>query len=366
MDKKKVLIGVGAVAVIAVAALAIVGAASAKTAAIATEKSQKETLSITVSVSGKTEADDKADVFAPAAGTIARMNVGEGETVKAGEVLAELDASRLAAQIKRAQAGYDAADAQYDAARAVRSVPASVPGAAEQNRQAKAQRAAALAQRKQASIDLDLAKRDRKDVLLRAPMAGIVVFNPIGAGAEGSAQKASEGAAVSPQAPLFTIVRLDSLRLRADVDENDVARIADGDKAKVELDAFPGRPFASSVQTIRPTATATTNGSTAFPVLIPLPAEKGLRIGMSGTAEIAVQSIKDAVTVSSESVFEADGDTFVYVVQDSRLKKRLVKTGASTETRTQIAEGLSAGEEVAVGTGAQLKDGMQVKGGGAR
>lgn len=367
MRKRTIAIGVALLAVVTVVALVLVTGASAKAAAIQTEKAKKETITVTVSVSGKTEADKKADVFAPNAGTLSHVRVTEGQSVKAGAVLAELDTSKLDALVDRAQAAYDAADSQYDAAEEVEDVPSSMPGASAQNRQADSQRAAALAQRKQARIDLALAKKDRSEAFVRAPISGIVVFNPIGApGAEGNAQKAAAGAAVSPQSALFTIVRLDSLRLRADVDENDVARIALGDKATVKLDAFPGKSFHTKINAIRPSATVTSGGGTAFPVLLHLPAQSRLRIGMSGTADIAVKAIKNAVTVPSESLFEADGDTFVYVVKDGRLTKRIVTTGASTETRIQIAEGLSEGEEVAIGTGTPFKEGTAVKSGGTR
>jgi RND family efflux transporter MFP subunit len=240
-----------------------------------------------------------------------------------------------------------------------------VPGAAAQNRQSRAQRAAALAQRKAAQIDLEQAKKDRQEAVVRAPISGIVVFNSIGApGAD--AQKPAAGAAVGPQTSLFTIVRLDSLRLCVDVDENDVARIAVGDKASVSLDAFPGAAFDTSVGAIQPNASATNGGGTVFPVTLSLPETAGLRIGMSGTADIAVQAIEGAVTIPSEALFEADTDTYVFVVEDGRLVKRTVEIGASTETRIQVADGLAEGEEVAIGTGHEFKEGTQVKGGGNR
>lgn len=361
MSKRTIGIVSALVAAATLVAIVLVTGASPKGTPVSTDTATRGTLKVTVSATGKTEADKKADVFAPYAGTIERVLVTEGQDVKAGAVLAELDESKLKAQVRRAQALYDAADAQYDAARAVPLVPSAAPGAGAQNRQIRAQRAAARAQREAAAVDLAQAKADRKASVLRAPMSGTVVFDVIG-GSEGSgAQKPVAGASVNPQMALFTIVRLDSMRLRADLDENEVARVALGDKATVSIDAFPSQTLSSSVSAIQPESVATGADGIAFPITLKLPATEGLRIGMSGTAEITVRAIEGAITVPLKAAFEADEDTFVYVVENGRLAKRIVTTGAWTDTRIQITKGLAAGEEVAMGDESSLKDGMQVK-----
>jgi HlyD family secretion protein len=359
-----------AVALVAVLGVAgvMISRAFAATPGVSTASAVRKDLSAKVSVSGKTEADVKRDVFPKAAGTLAEIAVTEGQEVKAGELLATLDAEQLDAAVDGAESAYAQASAQVDAAQsagpssadrdaaqaqvtaakraydraksAVAKAQAAVEstsGAAKSAAKAQLDAAksgkeqayaaylsASAARRKLASSStsaaekaartsqraakraLTRAKENRRDVSLTAPIDGVVVFNPVAApGADGSAAKATEGSSVSPAAAPFTVVDLHTLKFTAQLDESDVPRVKTGSAAVVELDATPGREYSAKIDCVRPTAMQTSSGGNAFPATMVLEnAEGTLRIGMGGSANITVADVKDAVAVPIEALVE--------------------------------------------------------------
>jgi RND family efflux transporter MFP subunit len=230
-----------------------------------------------------------------------------------------------------------------------------------------AEKAAKTAQRGAKSA-LARAKDDRRNAVLTAPIDGVVIFNPVAApGADGSAQKVTVGASVSPAAAPFTVVDLHTLKFTAQLDESDVPRVKPGSSAVVELDATPGREYSAKIDCVRPTAMQTSSGGNAFPATMLLEnADQALRIGMGGSANITVADVKDAIAVPIEALVEDKDGQRVFVVVSGRLVKREVTTGVMSESDVQIAKSLKVGEVVALSSGTTLEAGMQVKTGGAR
>lgn len=428
-NRGRVVAAVVAVVVVFGVAGVMISRAFAATPGVATAQAARKTLSATVSVSGKTEADVKRDVFPPAAGTLEDIAVTEGQEVRAGQTLATLDTEQLDAAVEAAESAYaqasaqvdavdsaspssedrDAAKAQvtatkraYDRAKTVvteaQHAVESTTGAAKSEAKSRldaaksskeqahaaylsanaglrklstnndsAQHSAEVAQRS-AKRALARAKKDRGQAQLTAPIDGVVIFNPVAApSAEGSAQKATVGASVSPAAAPFTVVDLHTLKFVAQLDESDVPRVKNGSSAVVELDAMPGREYRAAVDCVSPNAAQTSNGGNAFPATLRLEnADQGLRIGMGGSVTVTVADVKDAIAVPIEALVDDKDGQSVFVVENGTLAKREVTTGVMTESEIQIAKGLKAGEVVALSTGSPLKAGMQVKTGGGR
>jgi HlyD family secretion protein len=429
MKKKSIIGGIG-VLLAASIAWPLATRAFASTPDVTTDKVKRETLAITVTVSGKTEAAGTKDVFPPAAGTLKRVLVSEGQRVRRGQVLAQMDPKPLDAQVRGARAALSAADAQIDsidaqmpsdadrdaadesvttsrniwqrssktvdelaedygrskdATRA--ALKSALEGAKTQRDQAYvgylnakagarkldaasggSQEAAASAQREQAKEDLEQALLNRSKAALRAPITGIVILNSPAATPGGDGPGPTDGCAVSPAWAPFTIAPAGSARFDAQADEADVARIREGQEAIVTLDAFPGQDFPTRVGSIKPTSVQTKTGGTAFPVLLPLERTgKDILFGMGGNAEIEVDAVKDALTIPAEALIEDQDSTYVFVVRGGKLRKVTVETGAMTDTRIQIARGLAEGDEVGVPTDTTaLAEGMTVEAGGSR
>jgi RND family efflux transporter MFP subunit len=226
-----------------------------------------------------------------------------------------------------------------------------------------AAKAAASAGVDQASRALALAQDTLSKATLVAPMDGVVIFNALGApGLDGSAPKAAHGSAVAPQAAIFTVVQMGALNFNAQIDEADIDRVKPAMTAKVRLDAFPSDTFDAKVKTIRTTAMQTTTGGIAFPVLLSVNAPgKNLLLGMSGSVDIEVSAVSEAVTVPIEALFDENGKKYVFVIAGGKVAKTEVTTGALTDVRAQILSGVTEGQEIAVGNLSTLKDGVAVR-----
>jgi RND family efflux transporter MFP subunit len=412
-------------AVVLVVILAVVGgvfySSAASAPSITTAKAAKETLGVTVTASGKIEAANRADVFAPTAGTLESVAVSDGQAVKAGDTLAVMDEAPLQLQVKQANSGLKAAKAQLDAIN--KGVPSAIDKAAASAGVSAAQAAydsahsayttfdaafgsdpsqaatltrLALAS-KQAYAGLESAKSGKnklslaaktaaaksaanaavdsasaalayaRDVLdksrLVAPIDGVVIFNATGVpGSDGMTPRAATGTAVTPGSAAFTVVDLTSLNFNAQVDEADISKVASAMQAKVTLDAFPAVTFVGTVKSIRKAAVQTTTGGIAFPVLVGVnSAGKSLLVGMSGSVDIEVQAVTGAISVPAEAILSNNGKSYVFVVSNNKVKQVEVTTGAYTATSTQILTGVNEGDVVATSQLTTLKDGMTVR-----
>lgn len=403
---------------------------------VTTAPVEKGNLGVTVSASGDVEADESADVYPPTQATIADLRVHDGQTVKAGKVLAVLDKEQLEQQLDQAQAAYRQAVAQVDqvqnqaptsgdrsaaaasvtaAAKAYQNATAALNEARKAYREAtativrdaartalrqaeagqKQAYAAYLSAKSNASklsstsistsleaansnVDaaaesVQIAEDNLEKAELKAPIDGVVIFDTISAssasaltGSTGSASvssgKATEGAAVSPAAPVFTVVQLGGLRFNADVDEVDVPKLKKGMTARITLDAFPGETFESKVTRIGVQAVQTATGGTVFPVYVSLTdTGKRILIGMKGDAAIETSALSGVLTVPVEAVLEDGDQSYVFVVQGDKAQRRNVKVGTLTETRAEILSGVNEGDEVVVSGSGNLKDGSTVR-----
>ena len=151
------------------------------------------------------------------------------------------------------------------------------------------------------------------------------------------------------------------LRFWGDVDEVDVDRIDIDLPASVYLDAFPDQEFASSVSRIAPAAKLTLTGGTIFPVSLDLgDTPREVLIGMKGDVTIEIEVVEDVVVVPIEALFDEDDGTFVYVVDDGRLRRERVEVGTLTETDVEIISGVGTGETVALSGTAEFVDDLSV------
>lgn len=422
--RTKVIIAVVVLVVVAGAVAAVALGAGGRAPVVEVATVEREDLSITVSASGKVDAGVKSDVYPPTAGTLESIDVADGQEVAAGDTLAQMDTAPLELQEEQARAGLAQAQAQlqaarqqapsaadkraaaantkaakaaYDAARdgydAAKSVYDSLPGTLQASAEASLTQAAiardqayaaylgAKAQEEQvnesvncqiraaqAAVDqaeeaLAVASDNVEAATMKAPIDGIVLFNPLGTpGADGEIPKASAGVAVAPQAAPFTVVQLQTLRFTAEVDEVDVDKVEPGMKAVVSLDAFPGEELETTVIEVRSAAQQTPTGGTVFPVYLGLTGlAQNVLLGMKGDADVMVRGVEAAVTIPIEALFDEDDEKFVYIVESDALERRDVVTGVLTDTEAEILDGLAPGETVALSGAVELQDGMAVR-----
>ena len=190
---------------------------------------------------------------------------------------------------------------------------------------------------------LEQAQKDLDEATITAPFDGIV-----------GAVYVDEGDIIPPPTMAATVaiyfITPTSLELKAEVDEIDIPDVEVGQSALVEVDAIAYELFEGTVTLISPVPIMQA-GLVLYEVNISLviPADAGVKVGMSATADIMIDNSEDTLLVPERAVgFDDQGNTVVWVSVDGELEQRVVVTGISDGLKTEILEGLSEGDMVAV------------------
>ncbi len=266
-------------------------------------------------------------------GRLTAVLVEEGQRVTQGQVMARLDDREAQARLIELEAR--ATFAAEDLGRTRQLVARDIATRAQLDRaesEARAMRAAFEAQ-----------QRRLDDYLVRAPAAGIVLR-----------RDAEIGEIVDTPAALFYVGEPRPLRVTAEVDEEDIARVAPGQRALLRAEAFPGQPLSATVAQITPMGNSTRK---TFRVRLALPDDTPLRIGMTVESNIVLRETPDAVLVPGNAVREGH----VFVIEDGRARRRAVVAGVQGPSVTELRSGLSAGAVVVLSPPAGLSDGQAVR-----
>lgn len=193
-------------------------------------------------------------------------------------------------------------------------------------------------------------QQDRAGIPLKAPRSGIVYYGKQHDGAWSTAAvaaKAQVGQGVPVGDLVFTVVDPERVAFRVRVDEKDLHLLAAGLKGRVELSGFPD---AEAAITLDSATTVPRDGKVdaRFAVTVPAGGIKPLP-GMTGSARCQVYSRPDAVTLPASAIFrDDDGKRIVWLPgkDGAAPEKRVVKTGRTSAGKTEILEGIAAGDVV--------------------
>lgn len=174
---------------------------------------------------------------------------------------------------------------------------------------------------------------------------------------------AAVGQTAIPGKPLIVIADFDPTYFVANIDEADIARVSPGQKASIVLDAYPEETLLGEVSEIGMVSQSTAAGGTAFSVKIRLTDSKGvtLRLGMNGDTDITVGMKEAVVAVPLEGVTSRDGKDIAFVVENKKVKKRIVTLGLVTGDSYEVVEGLDDGDRLVIKGLSKLKGGEKVK-----
>lgn len=372
---------------------------------IRAEKVVREDIANVISTNGKIEPVHNFEEHAPAPATVKRVLVREGDQVKAGQLLLELDdadaraqAAKALAQVRSAEADVHAVEAggtneevmtirtnlikaQAERDEAVRNLQA-VTGLQAHGAASAAEVQIAQDRVKKAEADVHLLEAKLKDrysspevekveadaaqaraayaaaqdllkrTNVRAPWAGSVYQLPV-----------KQGSYVTSGQLLVQVADLEKVSVRAFVDEPEIGRLAQGQKVEIKWDAIPGRVWEGTLTRV-PTVVTMVGTRTVGEITCEIPnVDRKLLPNVNVNASIITARHANALTISREAVRSLDGKRFVYVVADDKLQTKDVQTGITSLTRVEVVDGLSAGETIAMGAiNAQpLHGGMDVK-----
>jgi RND family efflux transporter MFP subunit len=288
-------------------------------------------------------------------GTIEIVYVDEGDTVRKGQPLVQLDQKNLLIAVRQGQAAVRVAEAQLK--------EAEVKGEnlrKERERLAHLLTKNVISQQKYDDIDtaysmaltgmeviraqilssrenLAMAEQKLSDTVIVAPFSGLVVKRFINQG---------EFVSTMPPSPLFLMMNINTVKTEIGLPEIHIARVHIGNPVDVTVDTYPGSIFKGRVSTINPMVDPV---SRAFTVKVAIPnKDHRLKPGMFARVTIYPAVHKDALIVPFKSVMKQAGRTSVFVIEGTTVKAREVTTGITNEREIEVIDGLGEGEEVVV------------------
>ena len=369
MTRKKVLILVGFLVVIGALAAANFYFKREPGLSVTAEALRARDLEAFVSASGKIQPKRQVNISANQMGRVTRLAVEEGDRVKTGQFLLEIDPRSLESQLQRGEAMVAAAESSLLRARSSVQQARSNLELARQNlaRQQELWKEGLTTRQdlERAETDVALREADYKanlqeiqtneqrikqeqaglastqhsltEVRISAPMDGIVVRRNIEEG-----ETAVVGTMNNAGSQLLTIADMSQLEAEVEVDETDIPTVTVGQEARITIDAVPDRTFRGRVTEVGNSPIQAANSTTGrqatnFKVVITLEEEvPDVRPGFTCTAEIVTATRKDVVSVPiqaltvREMLFDEKGT----MVRDTSRRRR---RGANIETTLEAS-----------------------------
>ena len=355
----------------------------------------REDLQAKVSANGTIQAVIKANISANVMGQVTRLAVKEGDVVKKGQFLMEIDPRNARANADAMQASLAAARSQLDSAnatliqaksdfeRAKRNDAAGIISAADFER-ARTTYSTAQADQKTAQRRMEQAKANvaQSHVSLdystiTAPMDGVVTARNIEPG-----ETAVPGIQNQPGTVLLTISDMSRVEAEMEVDEASIPTVKLGQVAQIHIDAYPNQVFQGKVTEVggSPIVKTSVNDATKFKVkiwLINPPAS--IKPGLSAQADIFTGSRSQALAIPFQALVMRDikpkpGETLkpgapreeegVYLMESGKAKFVPVKTGLMGDLSVEVLSGVKGGETLITGPNRalrEMKDGEAVR-----
>lgn len=394
---------------------------------INTEKAVVKTITQLVSASGKVQPEVEVKIAPEVSGEIVQLPLREGNAVKKGDLLVTIKPDNYRYQVDQAEASLSVAKAAYvtQQARLLKAQEDFKRSEDLYSRKlvSEADFTAAKTTLDGAQADLDSAQANirRSEGILKQSndqFAKTTIYAPIDGTVSSRSSEVGERVAATGAYGAMEVMRvadLTNMEVRVNINENDIVNVKVGDKAKVTIDAFPGRKFDATVKEIGSAAKVTGQGTqdeiTNFQVKIRiLDKDVPLRPGMSANADVETKTVENVVAIPIQSVTTRDreskksvteqaddrqkkidekkgsGDAaavnekqqkqaekadreklnrVVFIRSGDTVKQVAVETGIADTTHMEIKSGIKEGDEVVSGSYAAisriLKDGTKVK-----
>lgn len=327
-----------------------------KPAPVKVYKVKRQKISEKLVYTATLEAWKKQAITPDIAGKVARIYVSEGEKVKKGQLLAELDTESIRLQLKQAEAALALAKANYeDARRNLERMKRLFEEKAVSDQQYEKVRLAfeaAQAQKDQAEAAVNLAKHSLEVSIMRAPFDGVIASKNL---EEGDVINPMMGG-FSPSSSVLTLVDYSKIKVRFDVSPTDALRIAKGQKVYLESFALPGQQFEGEITVVNTSADPQTK-KFRVEAVVNNP-ELALKPGTFGRVILEVSTKENSLAVPQRAILE---NSYVLMVKGNKAVKKTVTTGLKNTDLIEITSGLNEGDLVIVEGNFGLADGSPVE-----
>ncbi len=316
-------------------------------------------------------------------GVIKEIPVHPGVQVKAGDIIARLDAEKYQLELEAARAGYEVAQARLAKAKddydnkliaakekmdnamlvyqPMSEVPDIFPAqdvalkklaadsardAYEATKQATSDIQVEEAAVSQALVNLKKAEKNLDDTVLKSPVNGTVLY------IAGKVGETAAGGGDNTDKQFAVVSTSDAVAVIFQVLELDIAEVAPGQAAEVEFEALPGETFSGQVGGIEALPVSDPSGIVAYEVSVLLDQpEARIKNGMTGAVSLIIEQKKDVLNIPNVAVHRFDGATVVEMYNEAgEIVTRKVKTGFTDGSNVEVIDGLQQGDKLIIRT----------------
>jgi HlyD family secretion protein len=292
-----------------------------------------------VVASGRVATPNRVDIGSQIVGTVEKVPVAEGETVKAGQTLIVLESSEARANEAQAVATLANARAQLERNRRLNA----------QGFVGKSALDDAVRTFEVSRTQLDAARAKLAYYTIQAPADGTLI-----------ARDVERGELVQPGKTLLVLAPAGETQIVLQIDERNLARLRLGQKALASADAYPEQRFAAEVVYINPGVDAQ-RGTVEVKLRVPDPPAY-LRQDMTASVDIEIERRLATLALPAEAVHEANGASpWVLLVANGRAVRKDVKVGMRGEAWVEIRGGLAEGDVVVPASNPRIKPGQRLR-----
>ncbi|MBZ5579034.1 MAG: efflux RND transporter periplasmic adaptor subunit [Acidobacteriia bacterium] len=326
-------------------------------------------LPLTIPVTGTLVSNTRVDVKAEVIGHISRFDKEEGDPVAAGEPVAWVDDENFRLAVRQAESAVQLAAAGLERARLLAAHSRSELERAENlvrsggitdkdlkaaqlaDHDSTAQVALAQAQLEQADAALAVARKHVRDTVIYAPVPGEIQHKMV-----------NKGSYVEAPTLVFSIVDNRRLELESPVPSADLAPIRAGQRVAFQVNSYLGTTFEGRVIDINPAVDEQTR---AAKVRIQV-SNAGVRLkaGMFAQGRILTGVTANAIVIPAAAVYRDDRSaksSYVFVIQEGKACRRVVRIGHERDSALEIVEGLSPGEQLIAEQNIEIAEGVRVQ-----
>jgi membrane fusion protein (multidrug efflux system) len=298
---------------------------------------RRESMDIAIEAIGTAIANESVQVTSKTSNIVTAIHFSDGQNVRAGDVLVELDRAQAAAELAAATADYTDSVSQYNRSRELLATQAL----------SKAQHEQLEATMKANEARVAAAKARVADTYIRAPFSGRVGL-----------RRVSLGKLINPGTVITTLDDTSSMKVDFAVPDTFVSVLREGLSLTARTTAYPGREFAGRVLSVDSRIDPSTRSVTVR-ALVPN-RDAALKPGMFLTVALSREQ-RETLVIPEAALVPEQARQFVYVIAEGRASKREVQIGRREPGRVEVVEGLLEGERVVTEGTLKLREGSPVR-----
>ncbi|HET6370909.1 MAG TPA: efflux RND transporter periplasmic adaptor subunit [Nitrospiria bacterium] len=287
-----------------------------------------------IAARGRVEAKTTVDLSSKVDGRIEKLGAREGDRVDRGEEIITLEDDYARASIDQAKAELKEADRKYARTQRLfqsKAIPKSQLDEAETNQEL-------------ARAQLERAQALMNDMHIASPIRGKVID-----------RYREAGESVKAGVPILTVADLSSIRVKAEIDEDDVGGLALKQIAVITSDAYPGRSFSGKVieigdqvgkRTIKLEDPSKISDTKILEAKIEIPQDTPFKLGMTVDIKIDLARRDHVLKIERRAIRHDERGDYATVLKDGRKEIRRVELGAMDRWDAEVVKGLNEGEKV--------------------